>query len=123
MQDLTKSLILLNGELKTLQIASISKLGANAFRVSFKNNPKSYTYSAVKWGIKGSDTIGKGIGSYVKYDPAYIYNSGLQTFEILRSPQVVELIYSASKAIHNTPNAQKSDDENIADDALDKAGF
>lgn len=39
-QDLTKSLILLNGELKTLQIASISKLGANAFRVFFKNNPK-----------------------------------------------------------------------------------
>ena len=48
MQDLTKSLILLNGELKTLQIASISKLGANAFRVFFKNNPKSYTYSADK---------------------------------------------------------------------------
>ena len=48
MQDLTKSLILLNGELKTLQIASISKLGANAFRVSFKNNPKFYTYSADK---------------------------------------------------------------------------
>ena len=48
MQDLTKSLILLNGELKTLQIASISKLGANAFRVSFKNNPKSSTYSADK---------------------------------------------------------------------------
>ena len=48
MQDLTKSLILLNGELKTLQIASICKLGANAFRVSFKNNPKSYTYSADK---------------------------------------------------------------------------
>ena len=48
MQALTKSLILLNGELKTLQIASISKLGANAFRVSFKNNPKSYTYSADK---------------------------------------------------------------------------
>ncbi len=44
MQDLTKSLILLNGELKTLQIASISKLGANAFRVYFKNNPKSYTF-------------------------------------------------------------------------------
>lgn len=48
MQDLTKSLILLNGELKTLQIASISKLGANAIRVSFKNNPKFYTYRADK---------------------------------------------------------------------------
>ena len=48
MQDFSKSLILLNGELKTLQIASISKLGVTAFRVSFKNNPKSYTYSADK---------------------------------------------------------------------------
>lgn len=48
MQDLTKSLILLNGELKTFQIASISKLDANVFRVSFKNSPKSYTYSADK---------------------------------------------------------------------------
>lgn len=82
-----------------------------------------YDGSTIKWGITGSDTIGKGTGSYVKYDPAYIYNSGLQTFEILRSPQVAELIYSASKAIHNTPKAQKSDDEDIADDALDKAGL
>lgn len=48
MQDLAKSLILLNGELKTLQIATISKLGASAFRISFKNNPKSYTYSIDK---------------------------------------------------------------------------
>ena len=48
MQALTKSLILLNGELKTLQIASIRKLGDTAIRVSFKNNPKSYTYSADK---------------------------------------------------------------------------
>lgn len=82
-----------------------------------------YDGSTIKWGITGSDTIGKGTGSYVKYDPAYIYNSGLQTFEILRSPQVAELIYSASKARHNTPKAQKSDDEDIADDTLDKAGL
>ena len=47
-QDLTKSMILLNGELKTLRIASISKLGDSAFRILFKNNPKTYTYSAEK---------------------------------------------------------------------------
>ena len=34
MQDLIKSLILLNGELETLQVASINRLGATAFRVS-----------------------------------------------------------------------------------------
>lgn len=48
MQDLSKSLILLNGELKTLQIASIRKIGASAFCISFKNNSKFYTYAAEK---------------------------------------------------------------------------
>ena len=59
----------------------------------------------------------------MKYDPAYIYNSGLQTFEILKSPQVEELIYSASKAIHDAAKTQKSNDEDTADDAADKAGL
>lgn len=51
MQDLSKSLILLDGELKTLQIASIDKMGASAYCVHFKNNMKSYVYGAskVKW--------------------------------------------------------------------------
>lgn len=79
--------------------------------------------STIKRGITGSDAIGKGNGSYVKYDPAYIYNSGLQTFEILRSPQVVEQIYAASKAIHTAPKVQRSEDEDTADDAADKAGL
>lgn len=50
-QDLSKSLILLDGELKTLQITSIEKMGASAYRVCFKNNVKPYFYSAnkVKW--------------------------------------------------------------------------
>ena len=101
----------------------LSEVKAEIVRLERIMTKNLYEGSAIKWGITGSDTIGKGAGSYVKYDPAYIYNSGLQTFEILRSPQVAELIYSASKAIHNTPKAQKSDDEDIADDALDKAGL
>lgn len=48
MQDLSKSLILLNGQLKTLQIASINKTGASAYRICFKNNPRPYTYKADK---------------------------------------------------------------------------
>ena len=82
-----------------------------------------YEGSSVKWGITGSDTIGKGSGSYVKYDPAYIYNSGLQTFEILRSLQVVELIYAASKALHAAPKKYRSDDDETADDAAEQAGI
>lgn len=52
-----------------------------------------YDGSADKRGITGSEMIGKSGNNYVKYDPAYIYNSGLQTFGILRSPQLYELIY------------------------------
>ncbi len=46
--DLSRHFILLNGEAKTLQIDSIERIGANAFRVRFKNNPKSYTYGIDK---------------------------------------------------------------------------
>ena len=101
----------------------LSEVKAEIVRLERIMTKNLYDGSTIKWGITGSDTIGKGTGSYVKYDPAYIYNSGLQTFEILRSPQIAELLYSASKAIHNTPKAQKSDDEDIADDSLDKAGL
>ena len=48
MQDLSKSLILLNGELKTLQIASINKISASAYRICFKSTSKTYTYNADK---------------------------------------------------------------------------
>ncbi len=46
--DLSRHFILLNGEAKTLQIDSIERIGPNAFRVRFKNNPKPYTYGAGK---------------------------------------------------------------------------
>lgn len=82
-----------------------------------------YEGSEDKRGITGSDMIGKNWTNYVKYDPAYIYNSGLQTFEILRSSQLYNLIYSASKALHNAPKASKSEDEDTNDDAGEKSGL
>lgn len=100
-----------------------SEVNAEIIRLERIMTKNLYDGSTIKWGITGSDTIGKGTDSYVKYDPAYIYNSGLQTFEMLKSPQVTKLIYSVSKAIHNVPKALKSDDENIANDTLDKAGL
>lgn len=101
----------------------LSEVKAEIVRLERILTENLYKYSKDKWGITGSDTIGKGTGSYVKYDPAYIYNSGLRTFEILQSPQVIELIYSASKSLHNTPKAFKSENEDFADDASDKAGL
>lgn len=82
-----------------------------------------YEGSKDKRGITGSDMIGKNRTNYVKYDPAYIYNSGLQTFEILRSSQLYDLIYSASKALYSSPKASKSKDEDTDDDAGEKSGL
>lgn len=82
-----------------------------------------YEGSKDKRGITGSDLIGKNWTNYVKYDPAYIYNSGLQTFEILRSPQLYELIYSTSKILHNAPKVSKSEDEETNDDIGEKIGL
>lgn len=74
-------------------------------------------------GITGSEMVGKRSNDYVKYDPAYIYNSGLQTFGILRDAQVQALIYSTSKAMHEAPRKLKSDDEDTADDADELSGL
>ena len=74
-------------------------------------------------GIIGSEVINKPGNNYVKYDPAYIYNTGLLTFGILRSPQLYELIYSTSNALHNAPTAVRTDDEDTNNDADDRLGL
>lgn len=43
--DLSRHLILLNGQPKTMQIDIIKKKMSNGYLVRFKNNPKSYNYT------------------------------------------------------------------------------
>lgn len=74
-------------------------------------------------GIIGSEVIGRNSANYVKYDPSYIYNSGLQTFGILRNPQLFELIYATSKHLHAQPQKYKSEDEDTANDSEEKNGL
>ena len=50
--DLSRHLILLNGQPKTMQIDIIKKNMSNGYLVRFKNNPKSYNYSCNKCYIK-----------------------------------------------------------------------
>ena len=101
----------------------LSEVKAEIIRLERIMTKNLYEGSADKRGITGSEIIGKNTNSYVKYDPAYIYNSGLQTFGILRSPQLYELIYSTSKALHNGPKVTKTDDEDTNDDADEKSGL
>lgn len=100
-----------------------SEVKAEVIRLERIMTKNLYEGSKDKRGITGSDMIGKNRTNYVKYDPAYIYNSGLQTFEILRSSQLYNLIYSASKALYSSPKASKSKDEDTDDDAGEKSGL
>jgi hypothetical protein len=105
------------------QYARISEVKAEIVRLERIMTRVLYENSEVKTGITGSDMILRNTNNYVKYDPAYIYNSGLQTFEILKSPQLYALIFSSSKAYHNDPQKLKSDDENVNDDANGYSGW
>jgi len=100
----------------------LSEVKAEIVRLERIMTKNLYEGSAVKTGITGSETIGKNATSYVRYDPAYIYNSGLLTFGILRSTQLYEQIYSASKALLGEPKAYKTDEEDTADDADEQKG-
>ena len=75
----------------------LSEVKAEIIRLERIMTKNLYDGSADKRGITGSEMIGKSGNNYVKYDPAYIYNSGLQTFGILRSPQLYELAENQTK--------------------------
>ena len=74
-------------------------------------------------GITGSEMVNRSATSYVKYDPAYIYNSGLQIFGILKSAQLYGQIYAASNALHKAVKRYKSNEEDVADDATEMGGL
>lgn len=62
-------------------------------------------------GITGINTIREGnIAKYVKYDPHYIYSSGLRTFGILQSDDVENLIFQQSK-LEKTERVEATSDE------------
>lgn len=69
-----------------------------------------YNNSTTKTGITGSEFIGK--KDYVRYDPTYIYATGLSKFGILLCDSLEEMIYAASKKYHDRPvKLHATDDE------------
>lgn len=76
-----------------------------------------YNRSTIKIGITGSDFIGK--KGYVRYDPTYIYATGLFKFGILLCDSLEEMIFDASRKYHERPiKLNASDDENGDSDDL-----
>ena len=69
-----------------------------------------YENSTIKTGITGSEFIDK--KDYVRYDPTYIYATGLSKFGILLCDSLEEMIFTASKKYHDRPvKLNASDDE------------
>lgn len=102
---------------------SVSEVKAEVVRLERIMTERLLEASPGDTGITGSNALKKGLNSFVKYDPAYIYNSGLKALGILRSASPYAHIFEASKALHETPRQQRSDDPNTNDDADEKAGI
>lgn len=64
-------------------------------------------------GITGSDALRN--GTYVKYDPMYIYGTGLQTYGIVRTENIEAAIYHASRKYHERPVKLTATDEEQGD--------
>lgn len=100
----------------------LSEVQTEIIRLEKKMTENLWRDSDHASGITGSEMIERPGDSYVKYDPAYIYNSGLRTFEIVRCKSVHQAIYNLSKKLHAQPKAFRSDDENVANDAEELTG-
>lgn len=74
-------------------------------------------------GITGSDSKAvnneNGKGEYVKYDPLYIYRSGLKSFDIVLTESIEEAIFDASKLFRKRP-AKLSASDNEQGDSEDE---
>lgn len=66
-------------------------------------------------GITGSDALRN--GTFVKYDPMYIYGTGLLTYGIVRTESIEAAIYQASKKYHERPVKLSATDEEQGDSA------
>lgn len=63
------------------------------------------------WGIIGADTI-QNNGSYVKYDPAYIYQAGMETYGLVKSGgNIYRMLSERSYFYHSLPNKLRNSEE------------
>ena len=73
-------------------------------------------------GIIGAENLRKN-GSFVKYDPAYVYQAGMETYGLIQTGgNLYRLLAECSNKFQNFPKKQKGNDE-IEGDAEDLAGI
>lgn len=72
-------------------------------------------------GIIGADSLRRG-GDYVKYDPAYVYQAGLETYGLVRSNGNLYAMLAERSALYGNLPPKLTDKEDGAD-SDDLAGF
>ena len=75
------------------------------------------------WGITGSDALRS--GSYVRYDPMYIYGTALRSYRIVKTDNLEGAIFYASRKSHERPVKLKESEleQGDSDDSESYLGF
>lgn len=96
-------------------------------RAKVRENEVALTYRLVKWspegtnGIIGADTL-KSRNGYVKYDPAYVYQAGMETYGLIpRGGNLYSLLAERSAFFQSVPKKHRGKEES-ADDSDDLTG-
>ncbi len=97
----------------TFKYSRLSDVRPRIIQLEKELTERLYNDSEIKKGITGSEFIGS--KGYVRYDPTYIYSTGLYRFGILLNDNLEEMIYIASKKYHERPEKLQSTDKEQGD--------
>lgn len=104
---------LLYRKASTYKYARLSDVRPRIIQLEKELTKRLYEGSEIKTGITGSEFIDR--KDYVRYDPTYIYATGLYRFGILLNDNLEEMIYLASKKYHERPEKLQSTDKEDGD--------
>lgn len=81
---------------------------------------KESTSQENSWGIIGAESLDKR-DNFVKYDPAYVYHAGMETYGLIKSGgNIYRMLAERSAIYRNMPKKQRSNDDSTEDsDDLD----
>lgn len=97
----------------TYKYTRLSDVRPRIIRLEKDLTVRLFNGSKVKTGITGSEFIGK--KDYVRYDPTYIYATGLYRFGILLNDNIEEMIYVSSQKYHERPEKLQATDAEQGD--------
>lgn len=73
------------------------------YEISFTRRLLEGSSSDNLWGIIGADSL-HNRDNYVKYDPAYVYHAGMETYGLIKTGgNLYQMIAERSRAFRNTP--------------------